>query len=150
MIRRPPRSTLFPYTTLFRSETAGALADKYRTAEWTCPRCGETYRGSPGLIAKLARRRHCSRGCRAQHRLRIGADVVTRRLAGARWMDIRESLDGKRRRDYNRLSTLAKQYLDNVRASPEVRGQVFPCRHEHDGVTKTRMRQAWARRRARP
>src|SRR5689334_24718626 len=26
MIRRPPRSTLFPYTTLFRSERAAALA----------------------------------------------------------------------------------------------------------------------------
>src|SRR3712207_6902114 len=26
MIRRPPRSTLFPYTTLFRSRAAGALA----------------------------------------------------------------------------------------------------------------------------
>src|SRR5690242_21608280 len=26
MIRRPPRSTLFPYTTLFRSEVAPALA----------------------------------------------------------------------------------------------------------------------------
>src|SRR2546427_3493626 len=26
MIRRPPRSTLFPYTTLFRSEVASALA----------------------------------------------------------------------------------------------------------------------------
>src|SRR3712207_8569141 len=26
MIRRPPRSTLFPYTTLFRSELAGADA----------------------------------------------------------------------------------------------------------------------------
>src|SRR2546429_4556816 len=25
MIRRPPRSTLFPYTTLFRSETNGTL-----------------------------------------------------------------------------------------------------------------------------
>src|SRR2546425_7650359 len=25
MIRRPPRSTLFPYTTLFRSRTAGRL-----------------------------------------------------------------------------------------------------------------------------
>src|SRR3712207_8960908 len=25
MIRRPPRSTLFPYTTLFRSERAGVL-----------------------------------------------------------------------------------------------------------------------------
>src|SRR3712207_8207837 len=26
MIRRPPRSTLFPYTTLFRSDAAGDLA----------------------------------------------------------------------------------------------------------------------------
>src|SRR5256885_2596320 len=26
MIRRPPRSTLFPYTTLFRSPVSGALA----------------------------------------------------------------------------------------------------------------------------
>src|SRR5689334_23646563 len=26
MIRRPPRSTLFPYTTLFRSEMKGALS----------------------------------------------------------------------------------------------------------------------------
>src|SRR5260221_9337491 len=26
MIRRPPRSTLFPYTTLFRSDVGGALA----------------------------------------------------------------------------------------------------------------------------
>src|SRR3712207_6910891 len=26
MIRRPPRSTLFPYTTLFRSPTVGAVA----------------------------------------------------------------------------------------------------------------------------
>src|SRR5438876_7694979 len=27
MIRRPPRSTLFPYTTLFRSELRGVVAD---------------------------------------------------------------------------------------------------------------------------
>src|SRR3712207_7656822 len=27
MIRRPPRSTLFPYTTLFRSDAAGGLLD---------------------------------------------------------------------------------------------------------------------------
>src|SRR2546425_10874719 len=27
MIRRPPRSTLFPYTTLFRSRAAGSAAD---------------------------------------------------------------------------------------------------------------------------
>src|SRR5256885_6600584 len=29
MIRRPPRSTLFPYTTLFRSITNGGFADVY-------------------------------------------------------------------------------------------------------------------------
>src|SRR2546422_6878766 len=28
MIRRPPRSTLFPYTTLFRSHLAGLVADR--------------------------------------------------------------------------------------------------------------------------
>src|SRR2546430_12728737 len=29
MIRRPPRSTLFPYTTLFRSEPLAKLVQKY-------------------------------------------------------------------------------------------------------------------------
>src|SRR2546422_5370171 len=29
MIRRPPRSTLFPYTTLFRSRIAGFLREAY-------------------------------------------------------------------------------------------------------------------------
>src|SRR5260370_35297808 len=29
MIRRPPRSTLFPYTTLFRSKAWGAEKEKY-------------------------------------------------------------------------------------------------------------------------
>src|SRR2546429_5755245 len=32
MIRRPPRSTLFPYTTLFRSLTSGASAAHDRSA----------------------------------------------------------------------------------------------------------------------
>src|SRR3989449_2762707 len=32
MIRRPPRSTLFPYTTLFRSRNFAPLADAYRKA----------------------------------------------------------------------------------------------------------------------
>jgi len=29
MIRRPPRSTLFPYTTLFRSQTRGQIAKAF-------------------------------------------------------------------------------------------------------------------------
>src|SRR2546430_8546692 len=33
MIRRPPRSTLFPYTTLFRSPTAGAFQSSSAAGE---------------------------------------------------------------------------------------------------------------------
>src|SRR5256885_3457794 len=33
MIRRPPRSTLFPYTTLFRSQPLGDVEHEIRTGE---------------------------------------------------------------------------------------------------------------------
>src|SRR6202030_530618 len=36
MIRRPPRSTLFPYTTLFRSKHALCLGAFYRMSSGTC------------------------------------------------------------------------------------------------------------------
>src|SRR3712207_7793518 len=54
MIRRPPRSTLFPYTTLFRSVSARARADAALTKQlatihaesrWTC--------GAPRVHAAL-------------------------------------------------------------------------------------------------
>src|SRR2546430_13637369 len=38
MIRRPPRSTLFPYTTLFRSERSG-FVDEYITTVVGIDRC---------------------------------------------------------------------------------------------------------------
>src|SRR3712207_7780009 len=41
MIRRPPRSTLFPYTTLFRSRVAGL--------RWTIESCFEEAKGETGL-----------------------------------------------------------------------------------------------------
>src|SRR3712207_7997295 len=34
MIRRPPRSTLFPYTTLFRSEAVGLFTNPAKQAMW--------------------------------------------------------------------------------------------------------------------
>src|SRR5258706_8748192 len=34
MIRRPPRSTLFPYTTLFRSPTAPSAQDLIHRSAW--------------------------------------------------------------------------------------------------------------------
>src|SRR6202042_3563863 len=36
MIRRPPRSTLFPYTTLFRSQAEDGIRDLYVTGVQTC------------------------------------------------------------------------------------------------------------------
>src|SRR3712207_8269588 len=54
MIRRPPRSTLFPYTTLFRSPSA----------------CAE-----PALPPRAADRRHDARH-RARHARRALADLV--------------------------------------------------------------------------
>src|SRR5260221_3310938 len=38
MIRRPPRSTLFPYTTLFRSQLVPALASIVKSHEIHCDR----------------------------------------------------------------------------------------------------------------
>src|SRR3989441_5129250 len=51
MIRRPPRSTLFPYTTLFRSRTRLGAALRALPAE----RCSLRCLGSGGVGAPLAR-----------------------------------------------------------------------------------------------
>src|SRR2546430_10910680 len=37
MIRRPPRSTLFPYTTLFRSQTPAPFSSGHRAASFRNP-----------------------------------------------------------------------------------------------------------------
>src|SRR2546429_6042379 len=56
MIRRPPRSTLFPYTTLFRS---GLLAKRRRSDkrgnEKSCEKRGETRNAAPQRHAILPR-----------------------------------------------------------------------------------------------
>src|SRR5258707_7624673 len=38
MIRRPPRSTLFPYTTLFRSRAGSTLRISFRIPIWKPPK----------------------------------------------------------------------------------------------------------------
>src|SRR5256885_17271486 len=47
MIRRPPRSTLFPYTTLFRSPRLGRLAGRRRGHARTCAGRGRAGAGAP-------------------------------------------------------------------------------------------------------
>src|SRR2546429_1952020 len=50
MIRRPPRSTLFPYTTLFRSETQGLVSlvtthDSFSEADFVIEKIAEKIGG---------------------------------------------------------------------------------------------------------
>src|SRR2546429_7192280 len=51
MIRRPPRSTLFPYTTLFRSH-AKSLG---RLAGFRCPRCRKRFPMSAATFERIDR-----------------------------------------------------------------------------------------------
>src|SRR2546430_4387440 len=55
MIRRPPRSTLFPYTTLFRSGIDGVM-DKFHLDAILAPT------GSPAWLTDLANGDHSSGG----------------------------------------------------------------------------------------
>src|SRR5437870_6469763 len=62
MIRRPPRSTLFPYTTLFRSPEGGGLRDRGADRRESC---GESRRhargaGRPGLQDRKSTRLNSS------------------------------------------------------------------------------------------
>src|SRR5256885_5230316 len=59
MIRRPPRSTLFPYTTLFRSlavRRAGASTSKATAPQWQPPRCVTSGTASGAPAAGVRRR----------------------------------------------------------------------------------------------
>src|SRR3989442_4088630 len=58
MIRRPPRSTLFPYPPLFRSRDSAARGTAGHTRRPTSPACrGGNTRGSPARESAAARRR---------------------------------------------------------------------------------------------
>src|SRR2546422_4590154 len=57
MIRRPPRSTLFPYTTLFRSRrAAGGASPPPTSTSSTSPPNAISPAAWPGLVAPLALR----------------------------------------------------------------------------------------------
>src|SRR2546426_10505239 len=74
MIRRPPRSTLFPYTTLFRSLGAGIIGDGPEIeADW-----GTDVRPLQAAIGEASRRR--PHGLTRRQVAVVGGDVE---LAGA-------------------------------------------------------------------
>src|SRR5256885_9496352 len=57
MIRRPPRSTLFPYTTLFRSLAFGATFAEARDVFWDAPRLQSAWSGPERLFLLSADRK---------------------------------------------------------------------------------------------
>src|SRR3712207_8446491 len=63
MIRPPPRSTLFPYTTLFRSDEGGELDAGHRavltapTGELADPEAGEHREAVPAEVRRVRRPR---------------------------------------------------------------------------------------------
>src|SRR2546429_7219472 len=52
MIRRPPRSTLFPYTTLFRSVFFEKIDENSRNVYW-CPECKRLYVSTPAFTSNI-------------------------------------------------------------------------------------------------
>src|SRR3712207_8717417 len=90
MIRRPPRSTLFPYTTLFRSRAASS---GWRVAVDVLDELGASLGpvGFPQLLAVICvpspeerRSRGCGHGLFGPRRARAGDDVPDQRGAGLR------------------------------------------------------------------
>src|SRR2546423_1632230 len=94
MIRRPPRSTLFPYTTLFRSERTTGSARPRRGAEHSRTRDADAGKSAaPGRLARGVERRpagparihpagrHARRSGRASRAHRVPARRAQRRRA---------------------------------------------------------------------
>src|SRR5437588_2211107 len=75
MIRRPPRSTLFPYTTLFRSDLA--VPGRSRTGERLMRAEGDARRAHP--LGAVARRR-AARSEEHTSELQSHSDLVCRLL----------------------------------------------------------------------
>src|SRR3712207_7522903 len=74
MIRRPPRSTLFPYTTLFRSSTAFTSSSGVNRVR-TKAECGSTpggQRGGSQRTGQLHPERR-GRGCRDRKSTRLNS-----------------------------------------------------------------------------
>src|SRR5437764_10719561 len=88
MIRRPPRSTLFPYTTLFRS------SDWRRSNPLRCRHPPTT----PGLRGRSARDRKRGRSCRTASTCRRRSEEHTSELQSPMYLVCRLLLEKKKKK----------------------------------------------------
>src|SRR2546427_4135979 len=92
MIRRPPRSTLFPYTTLFRSAAPAGSAHRCRcTARRQCARQGPIgmARQASNVLAETRSEEHTSE-------LQSQSNLVCRLLLEKKKQDTQEVILGER------------------------------------------------------
>src|SRR3712207_7311305 len=91
MIRRPPRSTLFPYTTLFRSWQAGR------------PIAAGTFVADVhGLAARLPQSRHVVNACADRYRFAVGrSEEHTSELQSRQYLVCRLLLEKKTRIEHS-------------------------------------------------
>src|SRR3712207_9421313 len=97
MIRRPPRSTLFPYTTLFRSRRPARRDDQLPLRDPAVVRVGGRARGrrdARGRDPRSAARRALLRGARAGDRLR--SEEHTSELQSRQYLVCRLLLEKKK------------------------------------------------------
>src|SRR5438309_2758759 len=106
MIRRPPRSTLFPYTTLFRSRHPDRRAREQQSCAWRTPcACGPYGCGNMG--ARLVPKDAVAHATPAGPRARVGPKVRT-------WLGA--LLPGARARRIQ-SATYAREWVDDNRAA---------------------------------
>src|SRR2546425_9332422 len=97
MIRRPPRSTLFPYTTLFRS--AIAFVDLAAAAR-------ETHDAERAVLGKLvAQKVHRVGVLREHHHLAVRSEEHTSELQSLAYLVCRLLLEKKKKTIYENRST---------------------------------------------
>src|SRR3712207_8701544 len=96
MIRRPPRSTLFPYTTLFRSRYEAVRAEH-------CPHChaevGDVAQVAVQTYDRIEIRIHTAKaaGSRAQRRSGVRSEEHTSELQSRQYLVCRLLLEKKKK-----------------------------------------------------
>src|SRR3712207_6901162 len=90
MIRRPPRSTLFPYTTLFRSKLLVRLGKKFRAGD------AKARRAWPGRVFRLTYRGALEAGS-------VRSEEHTSELQSRQYLVCRLLLEKKKKKNLSSL-----------------------------------------------
>src|SRR3712207_8728870 len=98
MIRRPPRSTLFPYTTLFRSAGGPVKSRAQRGSAFSWRVCSESVESSSrgersGAVAGVTR---LAKGCPAAWVARVRSEEHTSELQSRQYLVCRLLLEKKK------------------------------------------------------